>query len=353
MQNPFLKTLAHLSMGATALLFSCHTLFAADISALVDAAKKEGTVNSVGMPDSWANWKGTWEDLEVKYGLSHFDTDMSSAEELSKFENEKSNASADIGDVGLEFGPIAVARDLVQPYKPTTWEQIPDWAKDKDGNWALAYTGTIAFIIKSDLPNPPKSWEELKNGNFKFSIAKPGSGAQENASILAAAIAMGGNEENLQPGIELFAKLAKEGRLRSNSVSPANLERGEIEVAAIWDFNALNYRDAVGGGKYTVLIPSDASVISGYTTVINKFAKNPNAAKLTREYIFSDEGQINLARGYARPIRIDHITLPQDVADRVLPSEQYKAARVINSEIWKNTAPTITQLWQENVLSEM
>jgi ABC-type Fe3+ transport system substrate-binding protein len=37
-----------------------------------------------------------------------------------------------------------------------------------------------------------------------------------------------------------------------------------------------------------VLIPSDGSVISGYTTIINKYAKNPNAAKLTREYIFSD-----------------------------------------------------------------
>ena len=29
--------------------------------------------------------------------------------------------------------------------------------------------------------------------------------------------------------------------------------------------------------------------------------KNPNAAKLAREYILSDAGQINLARGYAAP----------------------------------------------------
>ena len=37
-------------------------------------------------------------------------------------------------------------------------------------------------------------------------------------------------------------------------------------------------------------------MISGYTTIINKYAKHPNAAKLAREYIFSDAGQINLAR---------------------------------------------------------
>ena len=33
--------------------------------------------------------------------------------------------------------------------------------------------------------------------------------------------------------------------------------------------------------------------------------KRPYAAALAREYILSDEGQINLAKGYARPIRDD------------------------------------------------
>ena len=36
---------------------------------------------------------------------------------------------------------------------------------------------------------------------------------------------------------------------------------------------------------------------------LTKFAKNPHAAMLAREYILSDEGQENLAKGYARPIR--------------------------------------------------
>lgn len=103
----------------------------ADLQALEQAARKEGQVNSVGMPDSWANWKDTWKDLESKYGLKHMDTDMSSAQELAKFKAEKDNASADIGDVGAAFGPIAVQQGVSQPYKPSTWEQIPAWAKDQ------------------------------------------------------------------------------------------------------------------------------------------------------------------------------------------------------------------------------
>jgi putative spermidine/putrescine transport system substrate-binding protein len=127
-----------------------------DLAALEQAAKKEGEVNSVGMPDSWANWKDTWQDLLSKYGLKHVDTDMSSAQEIAKFLAEKDNASADIGDVGAAFGPVAVQKGVTQPYKPTTWDQVPDWAKDKDGMWALAYTGTIAFIIdKSQVKDEP------------------------------------------------------------------------------------------------------------------------------------------------------------------------------------------------------
>ena len=116
------------------------------------------------MPDDWANWKGTWDDLAKTYGLKHIDTDMSSAQEIAKFAAEKDNASADIGDVGAAFGPIAVKQGVAQPYKPTTWAQVPDWAKDKDGNWALAYTGTIAFIVNKKLlhgSEAPTSWADL------------------------------------------------------------------------------------------------------------------------------------------------------------------------------------------------
>ena len=93
---------------------------------------------------------------------------MSSAEELSKFAAERSNASADIGDVGFEFGAIAAQRGLAAPYKPSTWSQVPGWAKDKDGLWMLAYTGTISFAVASDMCRiRPKSWADLLTGKLQ------------------------------------------------------------------------------------------------------------------------------------------------------------------------------------------
>jgi putative spermidine/putrescine transport system substrate-binding protein len=327
----------------------------ADISALQKAAQQEGQVISVGMPDSWANWKGTWADLASKYGLKHSDTDMSSAQEIAKFLAEKNNASADIGDVGSSFGPIAVQKGVAQPYKPSTWSQVPAWAKDKDGNWALAYTGTIAFIInKQTVKNEPHSWADLLNGTYKVSVGDVGTAAQAVNGVLAATYAMGGNEKNLKPGLDFFAKLAKAGRLGLNDPTISSLEKGEVDVGIVWDFNGLNYRDTIDKTRFDVLIPSDGSITSGYTTIINKYAKHPNAAKFAREYIFSDAGQINLARGYARPIRVEHLVLPADVKAKLLPVEQYKNAHPIaDPAAWEQSAKTLPRLWQENVMMAM
>ncbi|MCQ2028236.1 ABC transporter substrate-binding protein [Stutzerimonas zhaodongensis] len=326
-----------------------------DLKSLEDAARAEGEVNSVGMPDSWANWKDTWQDLEKKYGLKHMDTDMSSAQEIAKFAAEKDNATADIGDVGAAFGPIAVQQGVTQPYKPSTWEQIPEWAKDKDGHWMLAYTGSIAFIVNKQLvKETPSSWAELKEGKYKVAIGDVSAAAQAVNGVLAAAIANGGDEKNIQPGLDYFAEIAKQGRLSLSNPTIQTLERGEVEVGVVWDFNGLSYRDQIDPSRFEVVIPSDGSVISGYTTIINKWAKHPNAAKLAREYILSDAGQINLAKGNARPIRAEHLTLPAEVQAKLLPNEQYAKVKPIeDAEAWEATSKALPQQWQENVIIEM
>jgi putative spermidine/putrescine transport system substrate-binding protein len=343
MKQLFLATL----LGSTIAMCTAAMAADTDLKTLEAAAKAEGAVNSVGMPDNWANWKGTWDDLAANYGLKHIDTDMSSAQEIAKFAAEKDNATADIGDVGAAFGPIAVKQGVVQPYKPSTWDQIPDWAKDKDGNWALAYTGTIAFIVNKKLlhgSDVPTKWADLKTGKYKVSIGDVSTAAQAANGVLAAALANGGDEKNIKPALLSMA-----------NPTIATMEKGEIEVGVVWDFNGLSYKAKMANpDDYVVLIPSDGSVISGYTTIINKYAKNPNAAKLTREYIFSDAGQTNLARGNARPIRAEHLQLPEDVKAKLLPNEQYKKVTPVkDAEAWEKTSKALPQQWNEEVIVEM
>ncbi|MCS4286390.1 putative spermidine/putrescine transport system substrate-binding protein [Pseudomonas sp. BIGb0278] len=345
------------SLLGSAIALCTSAMAADDLKTLEDAARKEGAVNSVGMPDAWANWKATWDDLASKYGLKHMDTDMSSAQEIAKFESEKDNASADIGDVGAAFGPIAVAKGVSQPYKPSTWDQVPTWAKDQDGHWALAYTGTIAFIINKHLVKEgerPKTWHDLEKGKYKVAIGDVGTAAQAANGVLAAAIAYKGDERNIEPGLQLFTKLAQQKRLSLANPTIQTLEKGEVEVGVVWDFNGLSYRQQIDPERFEVLIPADGSITSGYTTIINKYAKNPNAAKLAREYIFSDAGQINLANGHARPIRAEHLKLPADVQAKLLPNEQYAPAQPIkDATAWETTSKALPQKWQEQVIIEM
>ena len=346
--NTFKVTTTLIALSLSQSLYAAEST---NIDSLVAAAQKEGQVYSIGMPDSWANWKDTWADLKTQYGIEHQDTDMSSAQEIAKFDAEKANATADIGDVGFAFARVAVKKGVTQPYKPSTWDDVPNWAKDEDGHWALAYTGTISFISNNNLvKDAPKTWADLLKGAYKVTVGDVGVASQANNAVLAAAIANGGDEGNLDPAIDFFGKLAKQGRLSYTNPSVANLEKGEIEVAILWDFNALNYRDQIDRSRFTVNIPQDGSVISGYTTIINKWAKNPNAAKLAREHIFSDAGQINLADGYARPIRTS-VALPADIQAKLIPNEQYKSVHPIKDfAAWEKSARKLPRQWQEGVL---
>ena len=133
--------------GQTGTSAEAETTAASDLNSktldeIIEAAKEEGRVESVGMPDSWANWGLMWQGLADTYGLEHADADMSSAEELQMFATEGENGTKDIGDVGQAFGAQAVEEDLVQGYKTSYWDSVPDWAKGEDGKWMMAYTGS-------------------------------------------------------------------------------------------------------------------------------------------------------------------------------------------------------------------
>lgn len=319
---------------------------------LAPLAKEEGSVVSYGMPDSWANWKDTWAALDTQFGLKHTDTDMGSVDEINKFEAEKNNPVADIGDVGIAFGPLAVEKGVTQPFKTQYWDEIPEWAKDKDGHWIVGYTGAMAILCNKELvATCPKSWADIENsdGSYKVATGDVMGAAQAQHAVLAAAFAFGGDEGNIQPGIDYFKRLGEKGLLSKVDVVVPNIQKGEVTVALLWDFNALGYRDQLGAEKFEVAVPSDGSVISGYATIINKWAPHPNAAKLARTFILSDEGQINLAKGYARPIR-SSVKLPAEVEAKLVPIEQYANAKPIQDyKVWENTVKELGGLWQEEV----
>ena len=322
---------------------------------IIAQAQEEGEVCSVGMPDTWANWVETWEDLEELYGITHTDDDMSSAEEIAMFKEEGTDATKDIGDVGQQWGPTAEEQEVTLKYKTSYWDEIPDWAKDDDGDWIVGYYGTIAIISSdSQVATAPTSIADLLEGDYKVTLGDIATASQSQHAMLAIAYALGGGIDDMQPAYDFVATLIDEGRLDSSDGSLARLESGEVACALLWDYNALNYRAQIVEGNpdasFSVCIPSDGSVQSGYATIINVNAPHPAAACLAREYILSDEGQINLARGYATPIR-DSVELPEDVQELRLDSSQYgDQLQSIDYEVWTEVCEDVIEYYQENLL---
>ena len=316
---------------------------------IIEAAKAEGDVQSVGMPDEWADWGSLWNKVTTDYGITHSDVDMSSAEELQMFASEGEKGTKDIGDVGMGFTMQVMDEDLTQGYKTSYWDEIPDYAKGEDGKWIIAYYGATTFLANNDLIDDaaPQSWEDVKNGSYKISIGDP-SGATFVGSFLASNAAFGGDLNNLEPGFEFWTEMAEAGRINTVDITKANFESGEVAVGTIWSFTAPGYAEdlkANQGYDMEYHVPSDGASLNGYASVINKYAPHPNAAALTREVMLSDEGQAFLAGAGAIPTR----TLTGLAIDG-FDSEQYSSAIGYAPEEISAAQEIIMERWNEEVL---
>lgn len=325
---------------------------------IIEKAKEEGEIASVGMPDDWANWRGSWTSITETYGLTHEDTDMSSAEELSTFETEKDAATKDIGDVGQAFGQTAIDMDVVQPYKATTWDSVPDWAKDPDGNWVITYVGTMSCMVnKANVGETIDSWKTLADSDCVVTIGDVVRGASSQMAVLSCAYSLGGGVDNLDPAFDFFKQLAEDGRLDAGTYSQERMERNEIDIYLTWDYLTLQYRDltleAAPDAEIECHVMSDGAIQSGYCLVINKYAPHPYSAALTVEYMLSDEGQIDRAKGYARPIRSD-VELPAELAEKMISDTEYtNTIPLTDNEAITAACTEIATRWEEEIIPLM
>lgn len=325
------------------------TLNEKTVDELIAGAKSEGAVVSVGMPDEWADWGSLWNNVTSNYGLTHNDTDMSSSEELQMFATEGKNGTKDIGDVGYAFVNQAVSEDLVQGYKTTYWDAVPDWAKGEDGKWMVAYTGATTFLVNTDqVANVPTSWEDIKNGDYKVALG-PLSGGNAQGAFIASNYAFGGDMENIQPGIDFWTEMANAGRVNTLDITQANFESGEIAVGVVWSFTGIPYSKNISQYKMTAVVPTDGALQNGYASVINKFAPHPNAAALTREVMFSDEGQTYLALAGAIPTRTDFKIAAEHASEVIDMSGVKKAVVITDPAAYSAACENAKTRWEEEI----
>jgi putative spermidine/putrescine transport system substrate-binding protein len=297
-----------------------------DMAKLEADAKAEGGLTTIALPHSWCNYGEALTGFTAKYGIpiNELLPDGGSGDEIEAIKANKDNpgpAAPDVIDVGLSFGPTAKADGLIQAYKVSTWDSIPDTAKDADGFWYGDYYGVLAFEVNTSVvKNVPADWADLLKAEYKNQVALAGDPTVSNQAISgvwASGFGTGGSLDNAQPGLDFFKQLNAAGNFVPVIAKTGTVASGDTPIRIAWTYNALADRDSLAGNPpIEVVVPTTGRFGGMYVQAISAYAPHPNAAKLWMEYLYSDEGQNLWLKGYCNPIRYEDM-----VARNVVPAE--------------------------------
>jgi putative spermidine/putrescine transport system substrate-binding protein len=282
---------------------------------LLTAAKAEGTLSTIALPHSWCNYGEALSSFASATGLTLNELlpDGGSGDEVNAIKTNKDNKgpqAPDVIDVGLSFGPQAKTDGLIANYKVSTWDTIPDTAKDADGAWYGDYYGVLSFEVNTKVvKNVPADWSDLLKPEYKGQVALAGDPTVSNQAISgvwAAGIASGGSLDDATPGLKFFKDLNAAGNFVPIISKTANVASGETPIRIAWTYNALADKDSLKDNPpIQVVVPKTGRFGGMYVQAISAYAPHPNAAKLWMEYLYSDAGQNAWLKGYCNPIRYD------------------------------------------------
>jgi putative spermidine/putrescine transport system substrate-binding protein len=351
-----------LSITASALMATTAITSAQNLAELEAAAKAEGMLTTIALPHDWCGYGGVIAGFKAKYPeitVNELNPDAGSADELEAIRANKDNKgpqAPDVIDVGLAFGPQAKAEGLIAPYKVSTWDTIPESAKDADGHWYGDYYGVLSFAVNTDIVKElPTDWADLLKPEYANSVALAGDPRASNQAIFgvhAAGIGTGAEPGAAagEAGLEFFKELNAKGNFVPVIGKSGTLAQGATPIVIWWDYNALSGRDALNGNPpIEVVVPKTGVVAGVYVQAISAYAPHPNAAKLWMEYLYSDEGQLGWLKGYCHPIRFNDLAakgvIPQEMMDALPPAASYEAAVFPTLEQQDAAKQVITGKW--------
>jgi len=332
-----------LSLTTALVMTSSAVAYAEPSAELIEAAKKEGMLTTIALPHDWCGYGEVIAAFKKKYPeitVNELNPDAGSADEVEAIKANKDNKgpqAPDVVDVGLAFGPQMKAEGLLQPYKVSTWDEIPDNIKDAEGYWYGDYYGVMSFLVNKDLvENTPKDWADLLKPEYAGQVALAGDPRASNQAILgvlAAGMSTGAaaGKDAGEAGLKYFGEMNKAGNFVPVIGKSGTLAQGATPIVVMWDYNALSARDTLAGNPpVEVVVPASGVLAGVYVQGISAYAPHPNAAKLWMEHLYSDEGQLGWLKGYCHPARFNAMVkagkVPQDLLDALPPAESYEKA---------------------------
>jgi putative spermidine/putrescine transport system substrate-binding protein len=283
-------------------------------------------------PPQWADFATMLKSIKSDLGYDIPFDNKNSGQALSQIIAEKQNPVADVIYYGVNFGMKAKALDVIEPYKPAKWDEVPAGLKDPDGYWTTIHSGTLGLFINKDALGGkpvPACWKDLLKADYKGMVGylDPSSAAVGYVGAVAVNMAFGGSDTNFTPAIDYFKALHKNQPIVPKQTSYARVVSGEIPILLDYDFNAYRAK-YTEKGNFEFVIPCEGSVVFPYGVSLVKNAPDRDKAKKVIDYLLSDKGQAIWTNAYLRPAR--PIELPAAVKAKFLPDSDYARAKSVD-----------------------
>jgi len=319
---------------------------------LLPAPAQAADVICYNCPPEWADWASMLKAIKSDLGYDIPFDNKNSGQTLSQLLAEKSNPVADIAYYGVNFGIKAKAEDVVEPYKPNGWDEVPAGLKDPDGDWTTIHSGTLGLFVNKDAlaSKPvPACWKDLLKPDYKGMVGylDPSSAAVGYVGAVAVNLALGGSEGDFSPAVSFFKDLHANQPIVPKQTSYARVVSGEIPILFDYDFNAYRAKYTEKSGNFVFVIPCEGSVVFPYVVSLVKNAPDKDKAKKVLDYLLSDHGQAIWTNAYLRPAR--PIQLPDAVKAKFLPDSDYARAKSVD---WAKME-TVQKGFTERYLAEV
>lgn len=309
------------------------------------------TVICYNCPIEWADWGSQIQAIKSETGITVPPDNKNSGQSLAQLVAEKNSPVADVVYLGVTSGIQGAKEELVEPFKPERWNDIPEGLKDKDGKWFSIHSGTLGFMVNVDALGGkavPQSWDDLLKPDYKGMVAylDPSSAFVGYVGAVAANLAMGGNLDNMDPGIAFLKKLKANDPIVPKQTSYARVLSGEIPILIDYDFNAYRakYKDEA---NVEFVIPKEGTIVVPYVMSLVKGAPHAEDAKKVLNFVLSDKGQAIWANAYLRPVR--SATIPAEVSERFLPETEYQRAQAVDYKKMAENQKTFTERYLKEV----
>ncbi len=254
-----------------------------------------------------ATWGGgvgdTWRDAFAKpfQDRSHIPVTISEVADPSAQVRAQAKAPQYNAIVGTFTDAVNLHRDgLLETFDPA---DFPSIAKIEPGYRLTTPEGRLLGVpvyfqyygvaTNTDLVKPGAiaSWKDLAEPRWKGQIAITRPVYASIYDLTVCAYAMGGNEKNITPGLDLFKRIAANAMTVYSSMAQLNqlLARGEVSAAPYYATRVWAMRRQ--GLPVSLVIPKEGALINPYIALVPKGTFDIPAAKQFLSFLSEPEPQ--------------------------------------------------------------